>query len=337
MSKLLMLAYVYLAGLFLWLLLRLFFGDRWWFLFLLNSLALYLFLPLIGVAVIAVFVRVPKLWIAMTIGLIVFVVEYGAMLFPPLAQPPVRSTELTVMTFNVMGIKRSGEQVVASIRAADADVVALQELSERIAESLWTQLSEEYPYQAFHLSPGTGGMGVISRFPLRELYAELGENWIEYPQVVNVRVDGTEVTLLNVHATNISGCSDLFPTPSRIEQATRKREEEARTLRAFVEEHPEHLIIAGDFNTGDQSTAYTILTEKLVDSWRERGWGLGHTFPGSFFVGDLVPGQHRIIFPGWFIRIDYIFHSRDWHTHSVRTGFWDGVSDHRPVVARLTR
>jgi endonuclease/exonuclease/phosphatase (EEP) superfamily protein YafD len=37
----------------------------------------------------------------------------------------------------------------------------------------------------------------------------------------------------------------------------------------------------------------------------------------------------------WLLRIDYIFHSRDWRTHWARIGPWDGVSDHRPVLARL--
>jgi hypothetical protein len=37
----------------------------------------------------------------------------------------------------------------------------------------------------------------------------------------------------------------------------------------------------------------------------------------------------------WVLRIDYIFHSRHWQARSARIGPWDGVSDHRPVIATL--
>jgi len=333
-----LLAYLYLMFLLAWVVLHMVFGDRWWFLFLLNSVALYLFVPLVGVVGLAFFQRNMMLWGGVLVALFIFGVRYAPVLIPSRAAHPQEcATELTVMSFNVMGIKRSGAPVVAAIRKAGADVVVLQEVSEEVGGCIWTNLAEEYPYQAFDIPPGKGGMGTISRFPLQPVSADLPGDWMGNPQSFRVDVAGYDITLLNIHAINISGSSSLFPTPARIEQATRKREEQARTLRAFAEMYPERLIVLGDFNTGDQSTAYAILVEQLGDSWRERGWGPGHTFPGSVFIGERVPGFSRIVFPFWFIRIDYIFHSKDWRVCAVRTGPWDGVSDHRPVVARLFR
>jgi len=39
--------------------------------------------------------------------------------------------------------------------------------------------------------------------------------------------------------------------------------------------------------------------------------------------------------PPWLTRIDYIFHSGDWETVTVRVAQFDGVSDHRGVMATL--
>jgi endonuclease/exonuclease/phosphatase (EEP) superfamily protein YafD len=37
----------------------------------------------------------------------------------------------------------------------------------------------------------------------------------------------------------------------------------------------------------------------------------------------------------WLVRIDYIFHSPHWKTLDARLAKFDGVSDHRGVVAVL--
>jgi len=39
--------------------------------------------------------------------------------------------------------------------------------------------------------------------------------------------------------------------------------------------------------------------------------------------------------PRWLVRIDYVFHSRDWRAVAARTGRIDRKSDHRPVIATL--
>jgi endonuclease/exonuclease/phosphatase (EEP) superfamily protein YafD len=178
-------------------------------------------------------------------------------------------------------------------------------------------------------------MGIISRYPLRPVAARLPGKWMGTPQVFQMTFATQLVTLVNIHAINISGGSDLLPTPSRITYAVRQREAQAQVLHTFAATHPFPLIVAGDFNTGDQSRAYAILTKSLVDSWKAGGWGFGHTFPGFIYTGDVFPYGDHVPFPFWMIRIDYIFHSSDWRVVSVQTGPWSGSSDHRPVVAKL--
>ncbi len=44
-----------------------------------------------------------------------------------------------------------------------------------------------------------------------------------------------------------------------------------------------------DFNVGDQSTPYGIVTRVLGDAWREGGFGPGGTFPGADSPGSSRP------------------------------------------------
>jgi endonuclease/exonuclease/phosphatase (EEP) superfamily protein YafD len=97
----------------------------------------------------------------------------------------------------------------------------------------------------------------------------------------------------------------------------------------------EPVLVVGDFNTVDVSTAYNIVTHELHDAWREAGAGLGNTFPGAATPGSSRPMVAGIPIPKWLVRIDYIFYSADWRTVAAELGPWDGVSDHRPVMARL--
>jgi endonuclease/exonuclease/phosphatase (EEP) superfamily protein YafD len=128
----------------------------------------------------------------------------------------------------------------------------------------------------------------------------------------------------------------MSPRFKQLEWTVRERERQARSIADYAAAQSEPLIVLGDFNAGDLSTAYKILLQGgLRDAWREAGWGTGHTFPGVD-----APGSSRRIIAGipapmWMVRIDYVFLSTHWQVVSSSIGPWDGFSDHRPVVARL--
>jgi endonuclease/exonuclease/phosphatase (EEP) superfamily protein YafD len=81
------------------------------------------------------------------------------------------------------------------------------------------------------------------------------------------------------------------------------------------------LIVMGDFMT-DQQDLYPLLLNRLCDSHRESGWGMGFTQAPLHNIGLAM------------LRIDYVFHSPDLISLSTKIGGYGG-SDHRPVVSRL--
>jgi endonuclease/exonuclease/phosphatase (EEP) superfamily protein YafD len=324
-ARLVTLARVYFTLLFGWMILHTFFGDRWWWLFLLNSFAVYLFLPLPVILVTALLARRRETWIGLGAALMLGACLYGGLFLPKSSTAHSSSPTLTVMSYNLLGYNENGGGIVTAIRASNADVVALQELNPLVAEAIRRDLAREYPYQALDPQEGVTGMGVLSRYPLNPTGQTLPGAWVGTPQVLALNLNKTQVTLLHFHpfATNLG-------PPDHMQWSLRERERQAQAIVDFVTAYPGPLIAPVDLNATDQSTTYTLVTGVLKDSWREAGWGVGHTFPGA-----PSPDLNGIPIPMWLVRIDYVFHSHHWQATSAWIGPWDGASNHRPIVTKL--
>lgn len=320
----------YCLGIFTWLVLRWLFGDRWWWVFMINTFNFYLFLLVPVLLLVALEIHHKQLLMTSGAALVLGLYLYGGLFLPSLRSSSASGPALTIMTYNILGFNRHAEGVVAAIRAADADVVALQELNLPVAKSIQEELADEYPYQVLNPKARTTGMGVISRYPLTSTGKTLSGSWTSKPQILTLDFAGSPVTVLNLHtlATHLT-------KGHKMEWSIRRRERQARAVADFARTHSGPLIAPCDCNTTEFSMAYQTITKPLRDPWRAVGWGLGHTFPGADSPGSSHPHVVGIAVPKWLVRIDYVFHSPHWRASWARIGPWDGVSDHRPVVVEL--
>jgi endonuclease/exonuclease/phosphatase (EEP) superfamily protein YafD len=87
-------------------------------------------------------------------------------------------------------------------------------------------------------------------------------------------------------------------------------------------------IVAGDFNTSDQSLIYPRIASLMGDSFREAGFGFGTSWPVS------AAQRETFGFLPPLVRIDYIWHSRDWVATQAAQGPPLG-SDHLALTATL--
>jgi vancomycin resistance protein VanJ len=325
--------WVYLTWLLLWATLYFLTGDLIPHLALVNNLAVYLFVPLPLVLLAGIFFRRREIWLGGGLGLIVFAVLWGPLFLPSLSLPVEDGPVLTVMTYNVLGRHARTAPVIETIMADSPDVVLIQELNPSVAAALELDLGEAYPYQVLDPVEGVTGMGVISRFPLVDSGDTLPLDWVGEPQVLGLNWDGRRVQIVNVH---------LYPSglgsATEVAYLYRLREEQARALSAFAHQAgaTAPIVAGGDANVTSLSGAYRIITDELKDAWWQAGFGLGHTFPGSDIPGSSRPEIAGRPVPMWLARIDYIFHSDHWRTEGAWLGRFDGVSDHRAVIARLT-
>ena len=325
--------WVYFTFLFGWVLFYLVAGDRIAYLALLNNLAVYLFFPLIGVIAWGFYVRRKDIWAGSFLGSLVFFWLWGGLFLPRSLNSDIDSPVLSVMTYNILGRHNQYEPLAAVIQTEDPDVVFLQELNPQIAAAFAVELGEKYPYQVFDPRAGVTGMGVMSKFPLQDSDRRLPLDWVGVPQVLLMAWEGRTITLINFH---------FYPsglgTPSGVNYVFRAREAQAHALAeaAAMAALDGPVLVGGDANVTDLSTAYRIMTGELHDAWRETGFGLGHTFPGSSIPGSARPRVAGYPVPKWLARIDYVLYSDHWIGLSSRLAPFDRVSDHRGVLTELT-
>lgn len=310
---------VYAGTIVTWLILQGIYGDTWRWLYFANIVAVFLFIPLIVQFIIAIFTNNTTAWVSFGTVLIVGVYLFGGLFLPSL-EKNTSTQSVTVMTTNILAIRRQTAPVIQAIRLADPDIVAIQELNAELADDIESTLSTDYPYQLLNLDTGFGGMGIISKYPFTQQQVNFSAPWyVGYPQVVQVEVNGKEFRLINLHGQPPDASEQGFM------QTNELRNWQAQDLVSLVSYDDVPVIAVGDLNATPQNDAYKIMRTGLDDAWTKQGFGLGHTRQNLF----------KDIPPKWFVRIDYIFHSPDLQTISAEIGPWDGSSDHRPVIAEI--
>ncbi len=165
---------------------------------LFNTLLPTLLLPAFIFAALSLLRRRWGLALAQVPAIVAFIAYYGVFFIPhqPAVDPSAR--QLSVLTYNPHAEWAQYDPMVALIREANADVVALQELGPPAAKVFAEQLADIYPYQALHPQDADfiWGQGVLSRYPIVEdtyVHTTFGQ------QRVVLEVDGQPVALYNMH------------------------------------------------------------------------------------------------------------------------------------------
>ena len=290
----------------------------------------YLFLPLLLLVPLILFSQSRRSKIVISLPCVIFFLLYGHLFLPHATNVPgVGENTLTIMTYNVTRGAPGVEEILSIIETEDADVVALQEVSPKVGEALYS-LADRYPYMAVHPTPdGYAGCAVLSRFPLAndEVYPLVVGTHLS--QRVVLDLDGESIHLFSVHlqppqlAVRRGGARFLVPAGY---DTTTQDQEMARLLEE-LDALEGKVVVVGDFNMTDQATGYLELTRVLRDAHREAGWGFGHTFPDreALFVATPFP----------LMRIDYVFHSPDLTARRSYVGERGGPN-HRFLVAELS-
>ncbi len=299
-------------------------GDGFWLLALANAFAVYLFAPLPLMALLAVLAHRRMTWgVLLTITLL-FCGLFGGDLMPPspVARADTKSPDLTVMTYNVLFTTTNATPIVTAVTSANPDLVAFQELTPLLAQQLEREMGARYPHRTPLHAGCRAEVAVWSRYPLQT--ESVDEDTLCRVCSVVVDFSGRAVRVVDIHAWPYTGIDQ-----ESVEQSFRWRQEQIESVLDRVEGQPEPLILLGDLNSTPMHEVYRTLSTHLTDTFREAGWGMGHTFPaaGGHFWGFPYPGR--------LVRIDHIFHSNNWRAEAAWVGEWDGSSDHRPVVARL--
>ena len=233
----------------------------------------------------------------------------------PGSAAPAAGPTLTVMSVNLLAGARETEHIIAEIKAADPDVLLLQEYTDDWHEALEAALGPDYPLREHVVRDDSFGIAVYSRLPVVEPVERrlpLGGQSVPQMRAV-VEHAGRKVAVYHIH---------LRP-PELLEYTVATRLQFA-DLSDRVADESLPVIVAGDFNFTPRSAQAAALRRLgLAEAQQAAGRGRGATWPVISFYRYL---------PG--LRLDQVYVSEELTCIEARTGGGSG-SDHRPVVAKV--
>jgi len=223
---------------------------------------------------------------------------------------------LRVLQYNVWFQNTSHDSILAEIEAADADVVALHELTATQWTALEPSLRATFPYTitAPVELPGPhgngGGKALLSRTPLQEVQVEA--EFPLPPLAATTSIAGETVLLIALH-----------PSPSRTgDWLIAQRKDKLRSTVAAIAAHEGPAVIITDLNMTPTSSDYLGLLRELDWDDPRRGLGIAPTYPADGFYG-------------LGLAIDHVLTSPEFAVHDYELGDGGG-SDHRSLVATLS-
>ena len=246
--------------------------------------------------------------------------------------------------------KQDRDTMIAGLQRADADIYCFQEYfhnttpgkfdtRETITKRLKTPYSDVHYTNSINMDEKYG-IVTYSKYPIVNMGRVTFDR--EYSNTCifsDIDVNGDTIRVYNAHVASIRFqnedyrfmdeikkteqpvkpvIQDGIGIVDRLTVAYKKRASQVRSIKAHAAESPYPVIICGDFNDTPVSYSYAQLSEGMVDSFRESGWGIGNTYIGKF--------------PSF--RIDYIFHSPQLHSRNYHK-LPEKVSDHHGITAEM--
>jgi endonuclease/exonuclease/phosphatase (EEP) superfamily protein YafD len=212
---------------------------------------------------------------------------------------------LSVVALNVLRINSRKQDVLAYLRAADADVIVLLEVDQSWMQAL-QPLQASHPHQLARLRNDNFGIALFSRIALADSGTPaLGEAGL--PSIVaTLRYQERELVLIGTH-----------PPPPVGARLSGLRDQQLRALAARVEAESRPVLLVGDLNATPWSHGVRRLTSGRLAFRGSRPW-VPTWRAGSVLA---VPIDHALCTAPLVIT-----------AHEVGP---DVGSDHRPVAIRI--
>ena len=315
----------YLVFLVIYLLLRFTLGDSFWWLSLLNTFALLLFIPL-PLALLVAWLQ-KALWLRLlSIGVTLATILWFGSYFVPKSVSTVTGQSITLLSYNMQS---KPEGLESFLHNQKIDIVFLQEISPEYTQTL-SSLVDLYPYQAPQSKQWENA--VLSAYPI--LKAEnLSGFEPSIPQRLELDINGKIIAVYNVHPIWPIGNPRLNIKflPGFILKAISGFDDSQRNaqidlLIEYLENETLPYLVAGDFNTSQYSATYNKIAKIAKDSFREVEMGFGNSWPAKMQSGLKLPPL---------LRLDYVWHSQEFQATNVEVQK-ALAGDHFPILAMLS-
>lgn len=269
--------------------------------------------------------------------------------------PPGNNINITTYNVRVFNFCDSEEEqkllinFYSFINRKSPDILCLQEFysDENIAEppeiNIPQSMGADYSaYSKYYLfqTQRNYSIATFSKYPiLSEETLRFRDDTKSFCLFTDILVDNDTIRVFNIHLESIQLSEEDYSFVSEIASTHKKKDLKAKSAKIFyklkyafksrakqvdiiseqINKSPYPVIICGDFNDTPSSYSYNILSEKLTDTFIEKGNGYGKTYDGN------LPAL---------LRIDYILHDDNFITYDFETS-WIELSDHYPVSTKL--
>lgn len=246
---------------------------------LVQIFAPHLLIPVLLLGPIAIGWRSRELQIGLLIALAIGAARFGPGLVSTPASPPFTDERtVQILSWNLEGDASTTSELLAQLRASDADIVALQELTHDHAAAILadSQLTARYAQSALVPREDAGGLGILSRFAIANAFDDRDPPF----QNVELQLPDRRLTVINAHP-----FAPRFPigqaTPFPLAFDPGQRDADILRIRATIERELATggpLIVLGDFNVTDREPGFDDLSRGLWDAHDEVGQGTGGTW-----------------------------------------------------------
>jgi endonuclease/exonuclease/phosphatase (EEP) superfamily protein YafD len=235
---------------------------------------------------------------------------------------------IRVFTCNLHAFQWNRELLNRLLADDQPDIVLLQDCQNaQVPDIAWQK-----GWKSKHF----GDLLVVSRYPIGEV-----ENLLPYDaqamalanqgQPVGVAfccpvdLPGRPIHLVNLHLSSPHPALGMLPYNIKdghvlLNSNSERRAVESMQIRRRIDQIGGSFIVAGDFNTPDDSCIFREAWSDLRDAFGTAGFGVGTTYSKHYTS----------------LRIDHILSTSDFECRDVSVGP-DIGSGHRPVVARFVR
>jgi vancomycin resistance protein VanJ len=229
--------------------------------------------------------------------------------------------DLRLLTFNVHRQHVDVAAFAQVVEEMQPDVIAVQDWSTALKKKLFAG-DEWHTHQV-------GELFVASRFPIGEVTPLAFNDSDGVPKAergaaaaFELKTPQGTICLINLHLasphTALNSLSDDSGT--ELKRNALRRWSESEAVRSTVDGINRPVVLAGDFNTTDDSPIFREHWQGFADAFTERGFGFGYTYLNTHTQ----------------FRIDHVLSDSSWRTVRATVGPEAG-SPHRPLIVDLHR
>lgn len=219
--------------------------------------------------------------------------------------------EVSILTYNLFFKNKHTRQIIDEIKAVDADIVIVQELTSDWEATLQNQIHGNYNYRKSYVNNGTHGFGILSKYPIQSCEYLKNTSNLPVNQITKLSIQGKELVIVNAHlaspARAVENPDNFFEL---YESNAQQRNAEWKTLEKHLSEKYQGIpqVVAGDLNTMKIEPLYRKIRYTWKDLFAKKGWGMGWNFPNTskipiplitldyiLYKGDVKPIESRVL------------------------------------------